>query len=1387
MSHRSALFFIDPSTGKESSIGSAIDYLKRELYKVKNSSAESSANLMSLGRLNGNANTLTFATDITNLDIRLAEAERVNIAQDKRLDALEKGIPIVPVTPITLESPTFVTVTAQTETGFTVNATAGVGSNSTLITIGTTPRFVGDIPYIIKSYSLLPSQLPCVVTGLGKFPYPVNYQVIVQAVRTSDGLRNPADVSAPNYATSTVAAAVHPVGGYPAPVISTMVPTPGSTNGSFDIIWTPQAWVAQYLIYVFGTLFTLSSTQTKLTVTPTTATQPYAITIASRDTTTKTLSDWASTSYSTTLADATAVALSNVTATSFTVSFTPGANADSHVVNIYQQGLNTSAFLSARTLAANVNTTTYTGLLGTNTMAVVVVAMKGTTIAPLAGAISTTTPVPNATLVSLAPSALTVGALSPPIAVTYQSALTATTSRGTVTWSKPTIGVDNLVVKIATPTGAAVYNSGNISNAGFAYVADVATGIPGASNIASVTPYYQGVAGTTVTLTFTNPVFGIPLPSTPVGTSITLEVGTGRPTIAWATALASEAVVTYNVIVAPATGAALVQSIISATSPWIMSASFVPLQSTNYTVSLWATNATGSSVAPYTWTYFTPPAKPVLTVSSITTTGALLQWSGVTGATSYTLTNNGVNVANPSNGMTLATSSTASPVVQNLVLTAINSGGPSLPATISYTPLPLVTGYDIILCMGQSNMVGNGTGGIDPAIDTTDPRILMYDPSTNGVTVASDPLVGASRSPVNSVSAASTFARKYLTKISVDRKVIIVMTAVNGTGLYNSSWHPYTATDLYGSPAASTGGAVPSNIGLLFRTAMYRTQNCVAGYPPASIKLGAILWVQGEADAGQAASNYQESLLAMIAKTRSELAPYFSDTSKAPFVMGGMVPDFGGFATAIDAVHKVIPSLTPYSAFVSGPIGMNNPSPDQIHYTCAGYRVLGASMATAYDTAILNTAPLYSLPVAAQTLAFVDTTGNVTVQSAEAFKLYYKCRFTSTASLPTYTYPVFFSTSPYFNPGLTSMVGITLQVAVLTRTGCSDWVTATTPTVPSAPLALTATSTPVPATGTVTLSWALPTVQWNLTAVNLTVDGVAISPGPAATATSYVHTYTSTTARTIPWTVSYTNSLGTGAVSTSSFATAIVVLLTPARYASFLASTAVADATNKIAALTDATGNLRNLTVVAAGREAIKAAALLSTKTPVPPVIQTSALMDSTLTDVSGKRCIPVTGEYTRMFLVLTRAAADYQVNKFYFGSWNQGGHVIVCSAANVGTIYTGSNGGNIQSTMAINMVPNKWYCVFLTCANSPTNATIKNAAWYCNGVKVGTDGTYLAQPFDHIVADPNTCIGGVNGVTGWTPNSDFLECATWGSVLTAAMVTEETNRLATLYGITLN
>jgi hypothetical protein len=235
----------------------------------------------------------------------------------------------------------------------------------------------------------------------------------LQSVKSATGEREPPDGKGlPNYATATLAASVHPVGGFPAPVIDKIVATPGSTDGSFDISWLPQFQIIGFVIDIFGQLFNLSATQTKFSFTSLSA-PPWVITLASREKTTKSLIDWTQISYSPTASDASAVTVSMPSATSLKVDWTSREGADSHTVNLYQQGATTSTFLRAAAVPiASGNTYTFTGLTKSSGLAAVVVASKVGVPAPLAGLISTPSPVPaNATLLSAGQSALTVGSV----------------------------------------------------------------------------------------------------------------------------------------------------------------------------------------------------------------------------------------------------------------------------------------------------------------------------------------------------------------------------------------------------------------------------------------------------------------------------------------------------------------------------------------------------------------------------------------------------------------------------------------------------------------------------------------------------------------------------------------------------------------------------------------------------------------------------------------------------------------------------------------------------------------------------------------------------------------------------------------------------------------
>jgi lysophospholipase L1-like esterase len=300
---------------------------------------------------------------------------------------------------------------------------------------------------------------------------------------------------------------------------------------------------------------------------------------------------------------------------------------------------------------------------------------------------------------------------------------------------------------------------------------------------------------------------------------------------------------------------------------------------------------------------------------------------------------NGVPIPNPSNGMTLTITASSTPVAQNRVLTAINSGGASLPGTVPYTPLPLITsGYDIMVVAGLSNSIGY-LSPPDASLDAADPRILQMTVAGT-LDLAREPLIGGN---TNSIGPSLTFCKQYLTKIAADRKVIIVMTSINGTGMYTDQWHPYDNKDV---PLGSVNTAGATTWGNLFRRSLDMTQTVLSNPLVTNAKLGAIMWVQGEADFNRPPANYIASLYALIVKYRNAFSTV-TGASTCPFVIGQMVPEVAG-NNAITAVQVALPNVVQYTGFgpMSTGMGYQN-AKDGLHYNALGYRQLGRTMATA--------------------------------------------------------------------------------------------------------------------------------------------------------------------------------------------------------------------------------------------------------------------------------------------------------------------------------------------------------------------------------------------------------------------------------------------------------
>lgn len=250
------------------------------------------------------------------------------------------------------------------------------------------------------------------------------------------------------------------------------------------------------------------------------------------------------------------------------------------------------------------------------------------------------------------------------------------------------------------------------------------------------------------------------------------------------------------------------------------------------------------------------------------------------------------------------------------------------------------TGYDIVLLMGQSNMQGDSGGATSSIIDVTNPKVYTYNmtgSNVNTIALANDPL-GHNLSGGAIVGPGMSFARWYEGCIPGNRRVLLVPTAYNGSGL------------ITGSPqwTAGTGGLYSDAV------AQALAAKTAAG---ANARFAAALWIQGETDAiaSISGSSYQTALLALIGNLRTALS-----TPNLPFVIGSMTPEFmasysAPTKAAIDAAHKAIPGLLTYTAFVQGPSGMGRG--DNLHYSPAGHREMGRRLVGGVAAALANGTP----------------------------------------------------------------------------------------------------------------------------------------------------------------------------------------------------------------------------------------------------------------------------------------------------------------------------------------------------------------------------------------------------------------------------------------------
>lgn len=202
----------------------------------------------------------------------------------------------------------------------------------------------------------------------------------------------------------------------------------------------------------------------------------------------------------------------------------------------------------------------------------------------------------------------------------------------------------------------------------------------------------------------------------------------------------------------------------------------------------------------------------------------------------------------------------------------------------------------VIIGAGQSNMASQaGPASISGELDT---RIFDFDVSgtinNNNPRLAVEPLDSPQIHPNAGTTLIYSYAKEYLRE-NPNKKVLIVMHAVGGTGFSNNRWN--VGDDLYE--------------GLIIRA------NAALSWGSGVKTLDKFLWHQGEADAAFSSADFNihaNNLDSLIAGVRSSI----TGATNIGFILGGFVPNFDD--PSYDAVKFAIsdtPNRVTNAAYVS--------------------------------------------------------------------------------------------------------------------------------------------------------------------------------------------------------------------------------------------------------------------------------------------------------------------------------------------------------------------------------------------------------------------------------------------------------------------------------------
>ncbi len=226
-------------------------------------------------------------------------------------------------------------------------------------------------------------------------------------------------------------------------------------------------------------------------------------------------------------------------------------------------------------------------------------------------------------------------------------------------------------------------------------------------------------------------------------------------------------------------------------------------------------------------------------------------------------------------------------------------------------------GYDVVLLVGQSNMVG-ALGPVSSELDAADERVKQCGFNGQTVVAATQPLDHVDEL-ANVVGPGLEIGKGLLSTLTPGRRILLVPAADGGTAFGTGYWQ--------------VGGTGYTNA--------RNRANAAMALPGGVNRFVGIAWHQGESDASMTEATYAAHLDALIAAFRTNIA----GATDAPFVAGKVPSGSALYGAGVNAAIVELPSRVAGTAVVeTSDLARGG---DNVHLTAVSARTLGQRYASA--------------------------------------------------------------------------------------------------------------------------------------------------------------------------------------------------------------------------------------------------------------------------------------------------------------------------------------------------------------------------------------------------------------------------------------------------------